>query len=63
MIDKDKQTEYLSDAKTDQDSACCGATLYEGGICSNCKEHSGPAEEEYDDGQGRSYDILDEELI
>lgn len=26
------------------ESACCGAELYMGDICSDCKEHSGPAE-------------------
>jgi hypothetical protein len=40
----DKQIELLNDVKG-ENSACCGAPLY-GDICSDCKEHSGPEEDE-----------------
>ncbi len=43
----DKQEEHLNDAVSKGESACCGAILY-GDICGDCKEHSGPAEEEED---------------
>ena len=40
----DKAIEYLMDATTDKLSNCCGAPVYEGGICSDCKEHCGQEE-------------------
>mgnify|MGYP001612242841 CR=1 FL=1 len=50
-MDEDKAREYVSDvmASDENGSNCCGASMYQFGddyICTDCKEHCEPAEEE-----------------
>ena len=46
---RDRIEEEVRDAVWGGESECCGAPLIWGDICSECKEHSGPAEPEEDE--------------
>lgn len=42
----DKMTELLNDATLEGVSSCCGAKVYQGDICAECREHCDAVTEE-----------------
>ena len=60
MMDSDKQQELINDATKEGSSNCCGAKVYMGDICSDCKEHCGIISDEDEEIPAKRGYTLDE---